>query len=112
MAAYYEEAMQTIIVKNHTDETLYNLKLTHNGEESNDYVIKKLKGKMNTRASLFTLKVKKNCDLILEYEYKHIKNSVVVYDKLLAGIRRYIVLDLTNEDGELKVNMSFQDIYD
>lgn len=112
MAAYYEESMQIIIVKNHTEETLYNLKLTHNGEESNDYIIKKLKGNTNTRASLYTLKVKEACDLILEYEYKEVKKSLVVYDKLQGKDRRYIVLDITKENEELKVAFSFQGIYD
>lgn len=112
MAAYYLESMQIIIVKNHTNETLYNLKLTHNGEQSNDYIIKKLNRDTNTRASLYTLKVKENCDLILEYEYKGVKKSIVVYDKLQGENRRYMVLDLTDEKGELKVLMSFEDIYD
>lgn len=104
--------MQITIVKNHTGETLFNLKLTNNGEESTDYIVKKLKGNTNTKASLYTLKVKEAWDLILEYEYRDVKRSLVVYDKLQGKDRRYIVLDITKENEELKVAFSFQGIYD
>lgn len=112
MSASYEESMQIIIVENNTDETLYNLKLTHNGNGSNDYIIKKLKGNSKTKTSLFTLKAKEDCDLIVECEYKGVKKSIVAYDKLNKENRRYIVLNLRDENAELKIDMDFQSIYD
>ena len=112
MGAYYLESMQTIVVKNNTNEPIYNIKLTHNGERSNDYIINKLKVNTSERASIYTLKVKGNCELIVEYEYNKIRKSKVVYDKLNKNDRRYIILTFSDGNGELKIDMDFQSIYE
>lgn len=104
------EYMQRIVIKNLTDDTLTDIKLTHNGTGSGNYSseIKKIKSNESKETELFTLRAFNHCNLILTYTYKNITNTVIVYDKLIRSDLRFMLIEVREINGEITIN-TFKD---
>lgn len=97
--------MKVVVIKNLTNEPLTNIIISHDGEGSNKFKIKKLPPNSFQEASLYILRVKENCNFILKLDCNGITKTKVVYDKINANNLEAIILEVSDVSTDLNTNL-------
>lgn len=94
--------MQRIIVHNKTNYDITNISLTHSGTGPIPTKIKEIKPENAVTTSLYTLKVIKECNLILSCDWNGNHIESVIYDKLSPKDLRIISIFIGEKDSSLE----------
>lgn len=100
------DIMQNIIVKNMTNKVLEELSLTHNGVGAYVVKIKDFAPISEEKLQLYTLRVFGKSDLIMTLKYNNEEKVMVIYNDINRKDNRLIEVIITDEDEEIKVNVS------
>ena len=98
---FFIQYMQDIIIKNYTDDEITNIVLSHNGIGKNKNDVKKILSGDSRLMCLYTLRAIKECELLLEFDYKGTRFSKVVYDRLKGNSITPINIEIRDVDGEI-----------